>query len=122
MKSLLIALLLTATISADTPPVSLELTPRVSHAPAWVRMKVTIPRDAQNQTLCLYIEGPESHGSCRDHDGESGAYRVEESFKTLPGGCYVAAVALIRRDGSKRTAQVRFQVLGLQDEPGEGCE
>lgn len=112
-----ILLTLASPLTADSP-ISLKVTPRFAHAPAFVRVSLVIERHVDNRQACLDIEGENfARSSCWQHT-EGSSYQTVIEYKDLPAGHYVAQGMVLRSGGKEfRTLPEKFRVLGLGEDP-----
>lgn len=117
---LIAALTLARPLAADTP-VLLNITPRFSHAPAYVRVSLIIERHPDNRQACMAIEGENySRSSCWDHVGDGARYQTVIDYKDLPAGHYSAQGMVLRVGGKEfRTRVETFRVMGIGESPEE---
>jgi hypothetical protein len=89
----------------------IEVTPRISPAPASVRIRAIVPPDAANRALQIVADsGAYYRSSLVPLDGANAAQVTETMLKNLPGGEYEVSVALIEIDG-RRTIDRRQVVV-----------
>ena len=85
---------------AETPAITLQVTPKVQMVSiggtGTIRVKVTIPKNAQNRAVCVAVDGPVYRSSCFEHVGLGAATRVEWTFRGLDVGEYLAEARLER--------------------------
>jgi hypothetical protein len=92
-RVLLLALLALANAS---PPIRLQVQPKIAQAPADVHLKIFVPRHPANRRLDIAIEGENfSTSSSRQLDGEDAPTVFDVWFKQLPCGHYAAAVQVV---------------------------
>lgn len=121
----LLALLLAASVASTNPkPITISVYPRISSAPATLRVRVTRSEDEQERALdravCVQVDGPEFRSSCREISPPAAPRTAESWVKDLPAGCYVATVTLVRVGGVTKSVSEGFQVVGFGEET-EGC-
>jgi hypothetical protein len=105
MRSALICIAATAFWSA--PPGSaadgrlhIEVSPRISQAPAQVRIRAIVTPSAENRGLRVTADsGDFFRSSYLTLDGADAAPITETSFKNLPGGEYEVIVTLVDSQG-----------------------
>jgi hypothetical protein len=81
----------------------IEVTPRVSAAPAMVRVRAIVTPDASNRALQIVADsGSFYRSSMVPLDGANAAMVTETTIKNLPGGDYDVTVTLVEADGKRR--------------------
>ncbi len=120
--TLLLLLLAAGSAAADTPPIRLQLSPKIGQAPQDVHVKVFVERSPANRWLTLAVDGPNySRTTTWQLDGEASTRVFDVWRQGLPCGDYTVVAEVKRNDGS--TSQVRdtFRLLGFAcvspDEP-----
>lgn len=110
---------------ADAPAdvwVTLDVSPRISAGPTSIRFSVTTPKDARNRSLCFGYDGTQFRSSCQEFVGLGAAGHVEQAFRDVPPGVYVAFAELTRDEGEKgkrsRVVTMKFVICG----EGVGCD
>ena len=89
----------------------IEVTPRISPAPASVRVRAIVPPEASNRALQITADsGAYYRSSLVPLDGENAAQITETLLKNLPGGEYEVSVALVET-GGRRTVDRRQIVV-----------
>lgn len=118
---LLPLLLAVSTLSAEAPSIHVTAVPRLQFAGKYgtgsVSIRVTVPRNAQNRSVCVFVDGPLTRTSCWDQVGAEAPFRQEFAYQGLPAGRYTVSGVLEFEDGAKggrKTVgfQDRFVVLG----------
>mgnify|MGYP001559592005 CR=1 FL=1 len=103
-------------------PISLEVTPRMQHAPVAgtgrIRILVTIPKNDQNRVGCVEVDGPVYRSSCFEIDGQRHAYRQEWVYVDLPSGAYRAVAVLRQANGKQIQVKTDFCIIG---DDNTGC-
>lgn len=90
----------------------IEVTPRVSPAPASVRVRAIVPPDAANRALQIVADsGAYYRSSMVPLDGANAAEVTETMLKNLPGGEYEVSVALIDADGRRTIDRRQVMVM-----------
>ena len=80
----------------------IEVTPRISVAPASVRVRAIVAPDAGNRALQIVADsGSYYRSSLVPLDGANAAQITETMLKNLPGGEYEVAVVLIGSEGQR---------------------
>ena len=94
------------------PAVAISVYPLVGMAPNTFRVRVIIPRHADNRGLCLSYAGPEWKRSCMGLEGDqAGSTFTKYWFMRVPGA-YDAVADLSRVTGQHLVARQTFEVLG----------
>ena len=92
--------LCTAPGSAADGRLRIEVSPRVSQAPAEVRIRAIVSPSAENRGLRIVADSGEFfRSSYLTLDGADAAPITETSFKNLPGGEYEVTVTLVNSQG-----------------------
>ena len=93
----------------------IEVSPRMSVAPAMVRIRAIVTPDAANRALQIVAEsGAYYRSSLVPLDGANAAAITEMTLKNLPGGDYEVVVVLVDADG-RRTfdrSQITVTTMG----------
>ena len=80
----------------------IEVFPRMSIAPAMVRIRAIVTPDAANRALQIVAEsGAYYRSSLVPLDGANAAAITEMTLKNLPGGDYDVTVVLVDADGRR---------------------
>jgi hypothetical protein len=80
----------------------IEVTPRVSAAPAMVRVRAIVTPDDSNRALQIVADsGSFYRSSMVPLDGANAAMVTETTIKNLPGGDYDVTVTLVEADGKR---------------------
>lgn len=80
----------------------IQVSPRMSIAPAMVRVRAIVTPDAANRALQIVAEsGAYYRSSLVPLDGANAAAITEMTFKNLPGGDYDVTVVLVDADGRR---------------------
>jgi len=105
MRSALILVAVTAILGA-TPGnaadsrLRIEVTPRISQAPAQVRIRAIVTPSVENRGLRVVADSGEFfRSSYLPLDGANAAPITDTSFKNLPGGAYEVSVTLVDSQG-----------------------
>jgi hypothetical protein len=94
----------------------LDVFPRVSTAPAAVRIRVIVTPDATNRALQIVAEsGSYYRSSMVPLDGANAASITETTLKNLPGGEYDVIVVLVGVDGRRTSDRRQVTVTSLSD-------
>jgi hypothetical protein len=94
------ALLCAAPGSAADGRLRIEVSPRISQAPAQVRIRAIVTPSAENRGLRIVADsGDFFRSSYLPLDGAAAAPITETSFKNLPGGEYEVTVTLVDSQG-----------------------
>lgn len=96
----------------------IDVSPRVSAAPAAVRVRAFVTPDAANRSLEIIADSDEFYRrSLIQLDGASAAFVTEMVFKNLPGGDYQVSVALVATDIGRTIDKREVTVTPSLDEP-----
>ena len=94
------ALMCAASGTAADSRLRIEVTPRISQAPAQVRIRAMVTPSADNRGLRIVADSGEFfRSSYLTLDGADAAPINETSFKNLPGGEYEVSVTLVDSQG-----------------------
>jgi hypothetical protein len=86
--------------SAADDRLRIEVTPRISQAPAQVRIRAIVTPSAENRGLRVIADSGEFfRSSYLALDGAGAAPITDTSFKNLPGGEYEVSVTLVDSQG-----------------------
>ena len=86
--------------SAADDRLRIEVTPRISQAPAQVRIRAIVTPSAENRGLRVTADSGEFfRSSYLPLDGADAAPITDTSFKNLPGGEYEVTVTLVDSQG-----------------------
>lgn len=86
--------------SAADDRLRIEVTPRISQAPAQVRIRAIVTPSAENRGLRVIADSGEFfRSSYLPLDGADAAPITDTSFKNLPGGEYEVSVTLVDSQG-----------------------
>jgi len=86
--------------SAADDRLRIEVTPRISQAPAQVRIRAVVTPSAENRGLRVIADSGEFfRSSYLPLDGADAAPITDTSFKNLPGGEYEVSVTLVDSQG-----------------------
>jgi len=86
--------------SAADDRLRIEVTPRISQAPAQVRIRAIVTPNAENRGLRVVADSGEFfRSSYLALDGAGAAPITDTSFKNLPGGEYEVSVTLVDSQG-----------------------
>ncbi len=97
-----ITLLSVASGDATENRLRIEVSPRVSTAPAAVRVRAFVTPDAANRALEVIADSDSFYrSSLVPLDGANAALITETVFRDLPGGEYEVSVALVAADGGR---------------------
>jgi hypothetical protein len=92
----------------------IEVTPRISAAPAVVRVRAIVTPDAENRALQIVADsGAFYRSSMVPLDGANAAAITETTLKNLPGGEYEVMVILISADGRRTVDKREVMVTSL---------
>jgi hypothetical protein len=105
MRSLLVLIVATVFLgampgNASDSRLRIDVTPRISRAPAEVRIRAVVTPSADNRGLRIVADsGDFFRSSYVPLDGADAATVTQTSFKNLPGGDYEVSVALVDSEG-----------------------
>jgi len=86
--------------SAADDRLRIEVTPRISQAPAQVRIRAIVTPSAENRGLRVVADSGEFfRSSYLPLEGADAAPITDTSFKNLPGGEYEVSVTLVDSQG-----------------------
>ena len=103
----IMAVLSVASGDAAESRLRIEVSPRISSAPAVVRIRAIVTPDAANRALHIVVDSGSYYRSSMVYlDGANAAAVTETTLKNLPGGDYEVSVALLEADG-RRTVDKR---------------
>ena len=107
LGSAIITMLGVASGDATESRLRIEVSPRISLAPAVVTIRAIVKPDAANRSLQIVADsGSYYRSSVVSLDGANAAAITETRLKNLPGGEYEMTVILFDTDG-RRTADRR---------------
>lgn len=90
----------------------IEVSPRISHAPAQVQIRAMVAPNAENRGLRIVADsGDYFRSSFVTLDGAEAASITETSFKNLPGGQYEVTVTLVDSQGQATSLDRRTIVV-----------
>jgi hypothetical protein len=96
----------------------LEVTPRVSLAPAAVRVRVFVEPRAENRALHIVADSGEYYrSSVLPLDGANAAHITETTLKNLPSGESEISVVLVSSSGEQTIARRDVMVTSTRGEP-----
>jgi methionine-rich copper-binding protein CopC len=94
--------LLAATPGTATDRLKIDVSPRISAAPAVVRIRAIVTPSAENRGLKIVADsGDYFRSSYVSLDGADAASVTVTSFKNLPGGEYDISVTLVGENGDQ---------------------
>jgi len=103
--SVLTGLLAAASPAAAPPPVTVQVSPNASMAPATVRVTVTVEPDERNRGLTVEADSLNFYSSSEVTLEGNGSSRVRRfEFKNLPPGDYEVRATVQRNDGRRQMA------------------
>ena len=89
----------------------IEVSPRISSAPAVVRIRAIVAPDAANRALHIAADsGSFYRSSMVPLDGANAAQVTETTLKNLPGGEYEVTVALVDTNGGRTSDRRQVMV------------
>lgn len=107
----LLAIVLVGVGFMDRPALSMKVTPHVCHAPCAVTITPRVTPHALNRWVVVLIDGPVSHTTRYQLDGELTGPLQPVEFRGLSEGVYVVAALLYRQTTPSEAAQVVQQVI-----------
>ncbi len=108
-----ITLLSVASGNAAENKLRIEVSPRISTAPAAVTIRAYVTPDASNRSLQVVADSGEFYrSSILPLDGENGALITEMIYKDLPSGDYEVSVALMASNGGRTVDKRQVKVTG----------
>ena len=97
-----ITLLSVASGDATEDRLRIEVSPRISAAPAAVTIRAYVTPDSANRALQVIADSDSFYrSSFVPLDGANAALITETTFKGLPGGEYEVSVALVAANGGR---------------------
>jgi len=95
-------------------PLTLQITPRFSNAPAFVRSRVHVAPNTENRLLRLSVDSERYYRSSDIQlDGDLAAESHWLDWKSLPAGRYEFVATVIGPTGPRVQRRMTFEVLGL---------
>ena len=100
--------------NATDSRLKIDVSPRISAAPAVVRIRAIVPPSAENRGLKIVADsGDYFRSSFVSLDGADAASVTDTSFKNLPGGEYEITVTLVGADGDQAMDRRLIMVTSL---------
>jgi hypothetical protein len=113
----LVSLVSAASGDATDARLRIDVTPRVSTAPAVVRVRAIVTPDAANRALRIVADsGTFYRSSLVPLDGANAAAVTETTLKNLPGGEYEVTVTLVEANGRRTMDRRQIMVTSLSVE------
>ena len=99
-----------------TEPVSLDVTPAVSFAPAEVRVRIRVEPNATNRVMKVVADSDSFYRSSTIQlDGDHAPLTTQLQFRGLPRGEYDVTATVIGSDGTtKGLAHRRVNIVGAE--------
>jgi hypothetical protein len=95
-------------------PLTLQITPRFSNAPAIVRSRVRVVPNTENRVLRLSVDSERYYRSSDIYlDGDLAAESHFLDWKSLPAGRYEFVATVMGPTGPRVQRRMTFEVLGL---------
>jgi hypothetical protein len=114
---LIIIALSAASGSATDNRLRIEVSPRVSAAPAVVTIRAIVAPDSANRALHIVVESRSYYRSSMvPLDGANAAAITETKLKNLPGGDYEVTVALVDAAGKRTVDRRELSVTSVAPE------
>ena len=108
-----ITLLSVAAGDATENRLRIEVTPRISSAPAAVTIRAWVTPDASNRALQVVADsGVFYRSSILALDGANAALVTETIYKDLPSGEYEVSVALVASNGGRTVDKREVKITG----------
>jgi hypothetical protein len=109
-----VTVLLGAMPGKATDRLKIDVSPRISAAPAVVRIRATVTPSAENRGLRIVADsGDYFRSSFVPLDGADAASVTVTSFKNLPGGEYDITVTLVGENGDQVIVRRPIMVTAL---------
>jgi hypothetical protein len=116
MMIVTLAMLAPAPGTAADDRLRVDVSPRISLAPAAVRIRAMVTPRAENRGLRIVADsGDYYRSSYITLDGADAAAVTETSFKNLPGGEYEISVALVDAEG-RHTVERRLVTVASRNQ------
>jgi hypothetical protein len=104
----------TVTTVKQGDPLTLQITPRFSNAPAMVRSRVHVVPNTENRVLRLSVDSERYYRSSDIYlDGDLAAESHWLDWKSLPAGRYEFVATVLGPSGPRIQRRMTFEVLGL---------
>jgi hypothetical protein len=101
---------------AEESRLRIDVFPRVSAAPAAVRIRAIVIPDVENRALQIVVEsGSYYRSSLVPLDGANAAAITEMTLKNLPGGEYDVVVVLVGAQGRRTSDRRQVTVTSLTE-------
>jgi hypothetical protein len=101
---------------AEESRLRIDVFPRVSAAPAAVRIRAIVTPDVANRALQIVVEsGSYYRSSMVPLDGANAASITEMTLKNLPGGEYDVVVVLVGANGRRTSDRRQVTVTSLTE-------
>jgi hypothetical protein len=101
---------------AEESRLRIDVFPRVSAAPAAVRIRAIVIPDVENRALQIVVEsGSYYRSSLVPLDGANAAAITEMTLKNLPGGEYDVVVVLVGAEGRRTSDRRQVTVTSLTE-------
>jgi hypothetical protein len=95
-------------------PLTLQITPRFSNAPAFVRSRVHVEPNTENRMLRLSVDSDRYYRSSDiPLEGDQAAESHWVDWKQLPAGRYEFVATVLGPTGPRIQRRMTFEVLGL---------
>jgi hypothetical protein len=109
--ALAIALVAGSSATQARTDLTVSVTPRISPAPATVRINVVVEPDDRNRVLVLEADSGDYYTSSSvELDGSNSGRLQPFTFVDLPAGDYVVTAVVFRSDGGRRKVSQDYMV------------
>jgi len=106
-----------ASSDASDSRLRIEVTPRISLAPADVRVRVIVEPHPDNRALQIVADsGDYYRRSVVPLEGDNAAHVTETTLRNLPSGAYEISVVLVNRNGEQTIVRRSIMVTSPRGE------
>jgi hypothetical protein len=100
-------------------PLTLQITPAMAPAPAFLSVRAVIEANDENRSLEIAADSPEFFRSSRvDLDGRNAPRLAVVEFRSLPAGLYDVSGVLVGTGGKRARVSRSIRVVGMTG-PGQ---
>jgi len=124
LSTVLLVLSASMAMSASPPatpaaePITIDVTPQVTHSPGDVRATAFVQRDRDNRKLTFVAMSDSFYrSSTRELDGMNASRVHVMVFRGLPAGTYDVEARVTKSDGRELSADITVSVLGEAQRP-----